>query len=479
MTLKSNYGTFIDRAINEFRTGRPVVIEENKNFWLFFNIEHSSDKILSPFNKYLESERYLLFTKQKAKSIFKDKISSNIFIRINKNISTTSIKNLFIKPLSKQNLLKFQKSHPHKGAKFHDECLNISKNAKVIPTLIFKKFNKKYYKNIDDLILKLGLLKFNYLDHKVLDELIEESLGDRKIGTTKKGIGPCYGDKIQRKGIRIQDFLSPEKFKSKLQENLNEKNTIIEEIYKGKALNFDEILSEYDTFRELIESLSTDTSLFISNSIKENKNILFEGAQGTLLDIDHGTYPFVTSSNTSAGNASIGSGIGPLNFEKVVGVTKAYISRVGTGPFMTEQSNKIGDYLIEKGAEFGTVTGRRRRCGWLDLVSLKYSARINSLSELFITKLDVLTGLDEVNICVGYKFKDQELTDYPLVEDILEKSTPIYKSFEGWNDDISSITEFNKLPESAQTYINSIEEFTEIPIKYISVGPERKQNIIR
>ena len=309
--------------------------------------------------------------------------------------------------------------------------------------------------------------------------MIEESLGDRKIGTTKKGIGPCYGDKIQRKGIRIQDFLSPEKFKSKLQENLNEKNKIIEEIYKGKALNFDEILSEYETFRELIESLSTDTSLFISNSIKENKNILFEGAQGTLLDIDHGTYPFVTSSNTSAGNASIGSGIGPLNFEKVVGVTKAYISRVGTGPFMTEQSNKIGDYLIEKGAEFGTVTGRRRRCGWLDLVSLKYSARINSLSELFITKLDVLTGLDEVNICVGYKFKDQELTDYPLVEDILEKSTPIYKSFDGWNDDISSITEFNKLPESAQTYINFIEEFTEIPIKYISVGPERKQNIIR
>ena len=244
-------------------------------------------------------------------------------------------------------------------------------------------------------------------------------------------------------------------------------------------LNFDEILSEYETFRELIESLSTDTSLFISNSIKENKNILFEGAQGTLLDIDHGTYPFVTSSNTSAGNASIGSGIGPLNFEKVVGVTKAYISRVGTGPFMTEQSNNIGDYLIEKGAEFGTVTGRRRRCGWLDLVSLKYSARINSLSELFITKLDVLTGLDEVNICVGYKFKDQELTDYPLVEDILEKSIPIYKSFEGWNDDISSITEFNKLPESAQIYINFIEEFTEIPIKYISVGPERKQNIIR
>ena len=363
----------------------------------------------------------------------------------------------------------------------YETCTPVIASGCVVDFEVLKKeIDSLNQKNIDTSNLKLSYNAHIIMPyHKVLDELIEESLGDRKIGTTKKGIGPCYGDKIQRKGIRIQDFLSPEKFKSKLQENLNEKNKIIEEIYKGKALNFDEILSEYETFRELIESLSTDTSLFISNSIKENKNILFEGAQGTLLDIDHGTYPFVTSSNTSAGNASIGSGIGPLNFEKVVGVTKAYISRVGTGPFMTEQSNNIGDYLIEKGAEFGTVTGRRRRCGWLDLVSLKYSARINSLSELFITKLDVLTGLDEVNICVGYKFKDQELTDYPLVEDILEKSTPIYKSFEGWNDDISSITEFNKLPESAQTYINFIEEFTDIPIKYISVGPERKQNIIR
>ena len=322
----------------------------------------------------------------------------------------------------------------------YDTCTPVIASGCVVDFEVLKKeIDSLNQKNIDTSNLKLSYNAHIIMPyHKVLDELIEESLGDRKIGTTKKGIGPCYGDKIQRRGIRIQDFLSPEKFKSKLQENLNEKN-----------------------------------------SIKENKNILFEGAQGTLLDIDHGTYPFVTSSNTSAGNASIGSGIGPLNFEKVVGVTKAYISRVGTGPFMTEQSNKVGDYLIEKGAEFGTVTGRRRRCGWLDLVSLKYSARINSLSELFITKLDVLTGLDEVNICVGYKFKDQELTDYPLVEDILEKSTPIYKSFEGWNDDISSITEFNKLPESAQTYINFIEEFTEIPIKYISVGPERKQNIIR
>ena len=363
----------------------------------------------------------------------------------------------------------------------YDTCTPVIASGCVVDFEVLKKeIDALSEKSVDTGNLKLSYNAHIIMPyHKVLDELIEESLGDQKIGTTKKGIGPCYGDKIQRKGIRIQDFLSPEKFKTKLKENLNEKNLVIEKIYNSKILNFDEILSEYEEYRKLIESISTDTSLLISNSIKDNKNILFEGAQGTLLDIDHGTYPFVTSSNTSAGNASIGSGVGPLNFEKVVGVTKAYISRVGTGPFMTEQSNEIGDYLIEKGAEFGTVTGRRRRCGWLDLVSLKYSARINSLSELFITKLDVLTGLEEINVCVGYKFNEQELTDYPLIDNVLEESTPIYKKFKGWGEDISSVTEFSKLPESAQIYITFIEEFMQIPIKYISVGPERKQNIIR
>jgi len=219
--------------------------------------------------------------------------------------------------------------------------------------------------------------------------------------------------------------------------------------------------------------------LVISNSIKENKNILFEGAQGTLLDIDHGTYPFVTSSNTSAGNAATGSGIGPLNFDEVVGVTKAYISRVGTGPFITEQENEIGDYMIEKGAEFGTVTGRRRRCGWLDLVSLQYSTRINSLSQLFITKLDVLSGLEEIKVCVGYRFEDKKITDYPLVDEILDKCEPIYESFKGWDEDISGIIKYDALPENAKKYIEFIEDFIDVPIKYISVGPERNQNIIR
>ena len=216
----------------------------------------------------------------------------------------------------------------------------------------------------------------------------------------------------------------------------------------------------------------------ISNAIKSNKNILFEGAQGTLLDIDHGTYPFVTSSNTSSGNAAIGSGVGPLNLNKIVGVTKAYISRVGSGPFITEQENEIGDYLIEKGAEFGVVTGRRRRCGWLDLISLKYSVRVNTLTELFITKLDVLSGLDEIKLCVGYKNGDEVIADYPYQQSILYNAQPVYETFEGWEEDITSIKNFEELPENAKKYINAIENFIEIPITFISVGPERNQNIV-
>ena len=221
-----------------------------------------------------------------------------------------------------------------------------------------------------------------------------------------------------------------------------------------------------------------DTSLMISNAIKEGRTILFEGAQGTLLDIDHGTYPFVTSSNTSSGNAAIGSGVGPLNLNKIVGVTKAYISRVGSGPFITEQENEIGDYLIEKGAEFGVVTGRRRRCGWLDLISLKYSVRVNSLTELFITKLDVLSGLEEIKLGMGYKTAEEVITDYPYQQSIFYDAEPVYETFEGWSEDITSVTNFDELPDNAKKYINAIENFIEIPITFISVGPERNQNIV-
>ena len=314
--------------------------------------------------------------------------------------------------------------------------------------------------------------------HKLLDELIEENLGKNKIGTTKKGIGPCYTDKIQRKGIRIQDLLHEEDFEKKVRKNVEDVNLTLTKIYNQDPLIADEIIDEFGSYKDIVANHVADTSLLISNAIKNKKTILFEGAQGTLLDIDHGTYPFVTSSNTSSGNAAIGSGIGPKNLDKIVGVTKAYISRVGSGPFLTEQKNEIGDFLIEKGAEFGVVTGRRRRCGWLDLISLKYSVRVNSLTELFITKLDVLSGLEELKLCVGYKDNDEVITDYPFNQNILNTAEPVYETFDGWTDDISTVKSFEGLPNNAQSYIKAIEAFIEVPITFISVGPERTENII-
>ena len=314
--------------------------------------------------------------------------------------------------------------------------------------------------------------------HKLLDELIEESLGENKIGTTKKGIGPCYADKIQRNGIRIQDLLDDEIFEEKVKKNVEDKNQLLTKIYNKDPLNPAEIINEFKAYKDLISNHVEDTSLLISNALKENNNILFEGAQGTLLDIDHGTYPFVTSSNTSSGNAATGSGVGPLNIDKIVGVTKAYISRVGSGPFITEQDNEIGDYLIEKGSEFGVVTGRRRRCGWLDLISLKYSVRVNSLSELFITKLDVLSGLEELKLCISYQNGQETINDYPYEQNMLYSAKPVYETYEGWTEDITSVKNFDDLPENAKKYIKAIEKYIQIPITFISVGPERNQNIV-
>ena len=314
--------------------------------------------------------------------------------------------------------------------------------------------------------------------HKLLDELIEESLGENKIGTTKKGIGPCYADKIQRKGIRIQDLLDETNFEIKVRKNIEDVNLTLTKIYDHSPLVVDDILDEFSTYKDIVTNHVADASLLIANAIKNKQTILFEGAQGTLLDIDHGTYPFVTSSNTSSGNAAIGSGVGPKNIDRIVGVTKAYISRVGSGPFLTEQKNEIGDFLIEKGAEFGVVTGRRRRCGWLDLISLKYSVRVNSLTELFITKLDVLSGLEELKLCVGYKDNDEVITDYPFNQNVLNSAEPVYETFDGWTDDISTVKSFEDLPNNAQSYIKAIEAFIEVPITFISVGPERTENII-
>ena len=335
-------------------------------------------------------------------------------------------------------------------------------------------------KNIDTSKLKLSSNAHLIMPyHKLLDELIETKLGKNMIGTTKRGIGPCYADKIQRQGIRVQDLFDEKIFEEKVSTILEDKNEIITKIYNDKPFVLEEILSEFSEYRDTVKEIMTDTSLLISNAITEGKNVLFEGAQGTLLDIDHGTYPFVTSSNTTSGNAAIGSGIGPRDIDKIVGVTKAYISRVGTGPFLTEQENEVGDFLIEKGAEYGVVTGRKRRCGWLDLVSLKYSVRVNSLTELFITKLDVLSGLNELKLNIAYEINGSEVTDFPRQQRVLYDGKPIYKTFKGWEEDISDTTSFEDLPNEAKEYIKFIEDFIKVPITFISVGPERNQNIIR
>ena len=335
-------------------------------------------------------------------------------------------------------------------------------------------------KNIDTSKLKLSSNAHLIMPyHKLLDELIETKLGKNMIGTTKRGIGPCYADKIQRQGIRVQDLFDEKIFEEKVSTILDDKNEIITKIYNDKPFVLEEILSEFSEYRDTVKEIMTDTSLLISNAITEGKNVLFEGAQGTLLDIDHGTYPFVTSSNTTSGNAAIGSGIGPRDIDKIVGVTKAYISRVGTGPFLTEQENEVGDFLIEKGAEYGVVTGRKRRCGWLDLVSLKYSVRVNSLTELFITKLDVLSGLNELKLNIAYEINGSEVTDFPRQQRVLYDGKPIYKTFKGWEENISDTTSFEDLPNEAKEYIKFIEDFIKVPITFISVGPERNQNIIR
>ena len=362
----------------------------------------------------------------------------------------------------------------------YDTCTPVIASGCVVDFEVLKKeIDSLNQKNIDTSNLKLSYNAHIIMPyHKVLDELIEESLGDRKIGTTKKGIGPCYGDKIQRKGIRIQDFLSPEKFKSKLQENLNEKNKIIEEIYKGKALNFDEILSEYETFRELIESLSTDTSLFISNSIKENKNILFEGAQGTLLDLDHGTYPYVTSSNPISGGACIGAGVGPTLIDRVIGVAKAYTTRVGEGPFPTELQGSINDQLCDRGSEFGTTTGRRRRCGWFDGIIGKYAVYVNGLDCLAVTKLDVLDELDEIQVCIAYELDGKEIDYFPTNSDDLKKCKPIFKKLKGWQCSTANCRKLSDLPENAMNYLRFLAELMEVPIAIVSLGANRDQTIV-
>ena len=313
--------------------------------------------------------------------------------------------------------------------------------------------------------------------HKVLDRLKEKARGKNDIGTTGKGIGPCYTDKFERCGIRVCDLMHPEVFTEKLKENVEMKNAYITKVLGGEALNFDEILKEYLEFGKRLKPFVQETSVKVYNDIKDNKTVLFEGAQGMLLDIDYGTYPYVTSSNTTAGGVSNGVGIGPNMITNAVGITKAYTTRVGKGPFPTELLDETGEWIREKGHEYGVTTGRSRRCGWLDLVIVKTAVRVSGLTSLAVTKIDTLAGLDTLKVCVGYKFDGKIIDYFPASLEDLAKCEPVYKEFAGWGEEVANARSYDELPENAKKYLERIEEFTETKISIVSVGPKRDQTM--
>lgn len=313
--------------------------------------------------------------------------------------------------------------------------------------------------------------------HKLLDKLYEQ--GEDKIGTTGKGIGPAYVDKYARIGIKVVDLLDRDVLRRKLRKNIELKNEIIEKVYGAQKFDVDKIIDEYIEFDGKISQFITDTAVYLNKAINEKKKILLEGAQGALLDVDHGTYPYVTSSNPTAGGASTGSGIPPTKINGVIGVIKAYTTRVGEGPFPTELKDELGNYIRERGNEYGATTGRPRRCGWLDIVSLKYSIMINGIESLALTKLDVLSELEEIKICVAYEINGRRLKNFPTNPTALGNVTPVYETFKGWKRKISDVKSYSELPSEAREFIEAIEKLTEVKISIISVGADRRQTIFK
>ncbi|MDD3459282.1 MAG: adenylosuccinate synthase [Weeksellaceae bacterium] len=316
--------------------------------------------------------------------------------------------------------------------------------------------------------------------HILLDTYREEAAGKDSIGTTKRGIGPCYEDKVARVGIRAIDLLNPSVLAEKLKINIQIKNALFEKLYDKPALNYEDIYQNYLSYGEKIKHRIIDAVVDVNDAIDTGKTVLFEGAQALMLDIDYGTYPFVTSSSPSTGGVCVGGGVAPTKLKNLIGVSKAYCTRVGNGPFPTEQDNEVGEQIRKVGNEFGASTGRPRRCGWLDLVALKHACRINGITHLVITKLDVLSGFDTIKVCTAYKTEDNEIKqNFTASTTKLDNYEPIYEELPGWNGDICSINRFNELPEQAQDYIHYIENYLGIEIYLVSVGPDRSQNIIR
>jgi adenylosuccinate synthase len=346
------------------------------------------------------------------------------------------------------------------------------------PSVLFEEIKGLNERGIDTSRLKISTnahLITPY--HRTIDKVSERFLGKSKIGTTGRGIGPAYADKINRIGIRIQDLFDPSILKQKVEGALRDKNQILIKVFNRKGLEIDDVVNEYLGYAELLKPFVTDTSLLLNKALDQGKNILLEGSQGTLLDVDHGTYPFVTSSNPTAGGACTGSGIGPTRISRVIGIVKAYTTRVGSGPFPTELFDEDGEKLRSIGGEVGVTTGRARRCGWYDALIARYAVRVNGLTDFFLTKLDVLTGWEKIPVCVAYEIDGKRLEELPASQSDFHHAKPIYEFLPGWNEDISKAKSLDQLPANAKAYVKYLEEISGAPVSAVGVGPERDQTI--
>jgi len=362
----------------------------------------------------------------------------------------------------------------------HTRCL-IGNGVVVDPEVLLEEVQGLLAKGVAISPKRLGLSERAHLImpyHKAIDIAREKAKGKAKIGTTGRGIGPCYEDKAARVGIRAVDLTEPDVLREKLKANVNEKNFCLTNLFGCEPLEYEPIVQRCLSLSRELSPFIVDVSTELDEAMKRKENILFEGAQGTHLDVDHGTYPFVTSSNPVAAAACVGAGIGPKRLDSIVGIVKAYSTRVGGGPFVSELIDETGNYLQERGQEFGATTGRRRRCGWLDLVVVRYSARINGLTHLAITKLDILTGLDSINLCTAYEYQGRRLENVPAKLSTLYNCSPVYEEIEGWKEDISGARVFEELPKNAQAYVRRIEELVGVPVSIISVGSGREETIL-
>lgn len=365
------------------------------------------------------------------------------------------------------------------GILYPDTVCIIGNGVVIDPKVILEELDRLKARGISDKNLKIDKRAHVIMPyHIVLDGLSEAKRGSGNIGTTKRGIGPCYMDKAERCGIRMCDLADKELFAQKVRENIEIKNKLITMIYGGEALDAEAIIEEYNEYAKRLAPYLCDTSILIYNAIKSGKKVLFEGAQGTLLDLDMGTYPYVTSSHPLSGGACIGSGIGPTLIDECIGVAKSYITRVGKGPFPTELFDKTGDLIRERGQEYGTTTGRPRRCGWFDAVILRYAVRLNGLTSICINKLDTLAELDKLKICIAYKKNGEMINDFPASLSELDGCEPIYIELPGFSS-LEGISSYNDLPKNAKAYIEKIEELCKCRVSMVGIGPGREQNLER